>query len=126
MKHDFAPNLAAFREQDEREQQRQKRREKWIARPLNEREGVILDNLLYCIDKREEVSEFKRDDVLEEVHDHFASEEGMGELGELLYRVYQQDHREARECLDRVLSVIAKIKYEDEGGFDYPDFDARR
>jgi hypothetical protein len=111
-KPDFGPVLAAFREQVEERERREKRRAKWIARPLNEREGVILDNLLYCIDKREEVSEFKRDDVLEEVHDHFASEEGMADLGELLYHVYEENRREARECLDRVLSVIAKIKHE--------------
>jgi hypothetical protein len=113
-KPDFAPILAAFREQDERREQRRKWREKWLARPLNERESVIFDNLLYCIDRREEVSEFKRDDVVADVHDYWASAEGQADLGELLYHVYEENRSEARECLDKVIRVLAKIRYEDE------------
>ena len=126
MKHDFAPIIAAFREMDDREQQRQKRRAKWIARPLNERESVIVDNLLIAIDKREDASEFKTADVVADVHDYYASAEGLADFGELLYHVYEENRSEARECLDKVLRVLAKLKHENEGGFDYPDFDARR
>jgi hypothetical protein len=113
-KADFGPVLAAFREQVEERERREKRRAAWTSRPLNERESVIFDNLLYCVDKREEVSEFKTADVVADVHDYWASAEGQADLGELLYHVYEENRREARECLDRVLSVIAKIKHEQE------------
>ena len=113
-KPDFGPVLAAFREQDDERERRQKRRAAWIARPLNERESVIADNLLYCLRGREDISEFKTEDVAEEVMDHFRDAEGMVEFTELLNAVAEEEPQRAWTVLQKVLHQVAKVKHEQE------------
>ena len=111
-KPNFGAVLAAFREPDERAAERAKRRAAWKARPLNEREAVIADNLLYCLRGREDISEFKTEDVAEEVMDHFRDAEGMVEFTELLNAVAEEEPQRAWAVLEKVLHQVAKVKHE--------------
>ena len=117
-----APNFKAlardiFAEQaDQRE--REKRRQAWIDRPLNERESVILDNLSLAVRGYEDKSEFKRDDVAECLMDHFSGA-GYGHENwlELLRAVEEEEPKAAIAALERAMKCVAKVKHEDEWPF---------
>ena len=126
-----APNFAQLAD-DLRNQrldqiERDKRRQAWIDRPLNEREMVILSELSLAVRGYEDKSEFKRDDAAEALMDHFSGA-GYGHANwlELLRAVDEEDPKAAYDALERAMKCVAKVKHEDEGGFDWSDFDARR
>ena len=110
MTTNFPAVAAAFRDQSDAAEYRRKRREKWLARPLNEREWVIRDNLINAM--RGMSSEFTTEQVVDDVQDYIAGD--VVELRELLNAVAEEEPQRAWESLDRVLCVIAKIKHEDE------------
>lgn len=111
-----APNFtavaAAFREQFDAAEWLRQRRDRWLARPLNEREEVIRDNLTHAL--REMDSEFETDKVVDDVADHFADAQGLRDLRDLLNAVAEEEPQRAWTVLERILGVVAKIKHENE------------
>ena len=108
----FTAVLAGLRDQQDMTEYRRQRRQKWLARPLTEREEVIQDNLMHAL--RGMDSEFKADDVVEDVHDHWSDAEGMAELRELLEAVAEKDSGKAWEVLKKALGTVAKFRRERE------------
>jgi hypothetical protein len=113
-----APNFSAVAAQllrDEREaaEQRRKRREAWLAKPLNEREAVILNNISLAARGYKHTSEFSRQDVAEWLLDHFAGEgDGHADFIELIRAVAEEQPKEALAALERAMQACAKWRYE--------------
>ncbi len=77
-------------------EQLRKRREAWLAKPLNEREAVIFDELLLALRGFEARSEFSRDDAANDVADHFAGAgDGHEDWLELLRAVAEEEPKAA-------------------------------
>lgn len=113
--------------------ERDKRRQAWIDRPLNEREGVILSELSLAVRGYEDKSEFTRADAADCLMDHFTGAGyGYENWLELLRAVDEEDPKAAYAALERAMSCVAKVKHEEEGtvlewdDLTYVDWDSRR